>query len=75
MIRASRPAPALPPGGRQSKAIGTAKANPKITSSAGSPRKSSMYAVAAHRYGATGESFIRARIKPRSRPPANAITV
>ena len=38
MISASRPAPALPPGGRHWKAIGTAKANVKITSRAGRPR-------------------------------------
>ena len=55
--------------------MGTPNATAKITSSAGRPRNSSTYDVAIHRYGATGESFIRATTTATARPMTKVIAV
>ena len=68
--------PRMPPGSsRPGNASGTPYAKAMKTTSAGTPRKNSMIAVAIHRYGPTGESRISASSRPNTRPNRNAHAV
>ena len=52
-------------------AIGTPKPRINSVTSSGMPRSTSMYVAANHLYGRTLDNLIKARIKPRPRPPMN----